>query len=85
MDKAYDVMILDDSQDLSQAANAIINPVTAVLQLDRAREYKATACVVNAASSQLGKQFLRLCQKEGIEVINIVRREEQVKQLKEDY
>jgi len=79
------LLFLDDSQDLAKAANAFINPLTAIAQLHYAKRHGSKACISLAASSQLCKQFLRLAQQEGIETINIVRKEEQVKQLKEEY
>eukprot|EP00347_Sterkiella_histriomuscorum_P016989 403351085 len=83
--KKDDLMVLDDSQDLSKAANAGINPVTAVGLLELAQERGAKAIIQTAASSQLGKQINKLFQKHGIQVINVVRREELVKQLKEEF
>lgn len=74
--KVGDLVILDDSQDLSKAANAMINPMTAVGLCDIAKGKKATAVIQTAASSSLSKQVNRYFQKEGIKVINIVRRDE---------
>eukprot|EP00347_Sterkiella_histriomuscorum_P012077 403369977 len=82
--KPEGLVILDDSQDLSKAANAIVNPLTVIGQLDIVKKQKSTSCIMMAASSQLAKQFLKLSQEEGIEVINIVRKDEQVKILKEE-
>jgi NADPH2:quinone reductase len=73
------LVFLDDSQDLSKAANACVNPLTACAQFDLTKKHGAKAAIITAASSQLAKQYLRLCQTEGIEVIAIVRRDEQVK------
>jgi NADPH:quinone reductase-like Zn-dependent oxidoreductase len=40
--------------------------------------------ILTAASSALGRQFIRLCAREGIETINLVRRDESIKSLKEE-
>ena len=40
--------------------------------------------IVNAAASALGRMFNRLLPPEGIEIINIVRREEQVEVLRKE-
>lgn len=52
--------------------------------MDIAKKKGAKAVVSMAAASQLSRQFYRICQQEGIEVINIVRREEQVKSLQDE-
>ncbi|CDW86811.1 zinc-binding dehydrogenase family protein [Stylonychia lemnae] len=78
------LIVLDDSQDLAKAANASGNPLTALGQLDLVKNHGAKAVVLTSATSQLGKQFLRLCLSEGIQVINIVRRQEAINQLKDE-
>ncbi|CDW85776.1 zinc-binding dehydrogenase family protein [Stylonychia lemnae] len=81
---AHSLIILDDNQDLTKAANACVNPLTALAQLHLAKKHGATAVIITAATSQLAKQFSRLSQQEGIEVINIVRRDDAVEQLKNE-
>eukprot|EP00347_Sterkiella_histriomuscorum_P002537 403367771 len=83
--KADEVIILDDSQDLAKAANAMVNPLSAVGILEIARQRNVKVLVQTAAASQLGKQVIALMKAEGIQTINIVRREEQFKQLKSLY
>ena len=78
------VVILHDSQDLKLAANAIVNPLTAVGQLEIVKNLKAKAVVNLAGASQLSKQLYKLFTADGIEVLNVVRREEQVKILREE-
>jgi NADPH:quinone reductase len=61
-----------------------VNPLTAIGMIRRARdEYKAAAIIQTAAASQLGRMVVRLCLEENIPLINIVRKEEQVKILKD--
>eukprot|EP00347_Sterkiella_histriomuscorum_P006742 403351607 len=64
-------LILYDNKDFDarNAANAYINPLTACAMLDFAKTHKATGVVILAASSQLAKQLIKLCQKEGIETV----------------
>ena len=78
------LVILHDSQDLKQAANAIVNPLTAVGQQEIVRNHKAKAVVNLAGASQLSKQLYKLLTADGVEVLNVVRREEQVKILREE-
>ncbi len=40
---------------------------------------------MTAASSSLAKQYLKYAESEGIETINIVRKDEQVKNLREEF
>jgi NADPH:quinone reductase-like Zn-dependent oxidoreductase len=79
------IFCLDDSQDLAKAASASVNPMTAIGQLDIVKKKGAKAVVVMTGASSLNKVFIKLCNKEGIEVINIVRKEEHIKMLKESY
>ena len=75
------VVYLDDDMDLTTCANTYVNPFTALAMLDFARKDGAPAVISLAASSALNKQFIRLCQQEGMEVINVVRGEDKVKDL----
>lgn len=60
-----------------------VNPLTALGLVAKAKEYKAQAIIQTAAASQLGRMIVRVCQDERIPLINVVRREEQVKILKD--
>jgi len=60
-----------------------VNPLTAIGMLDKAKQYKAQAVIQTAAASQLGRMVVRLAQEDNVPLINIVRREEQVKILKD--
>jgi NADPH:quinone reductase-like Zn-dependent oxidoreductase len=68
---------------LEQAAMLIVNPLTALAFLDMARRGGHRAIVNNAAASALGRMVDRLGRRHGIEVINIVRRPEQVHLLRQ--
>jgi len=67
-----------------QGSMALINPMTAWAMLDIASSSKAKAIVQNAAAGALGRMIHRLAKKRGMQVINIVRKPEQVEQLKAD-
>lgn len=70
------------SVSLEQGAMLFVNPLTAWAMMDRARNSGAGALIQTAAASALGKMVLRLGQKYGFPVLNIVRRKEQVAQLR---
>lgn len=60
----------------------LVNPMTAMAFILMARKEKHLALVNNAAASSLGKMLIRMCQLQNIPLINIVRRENQVEELK---
>ena len=74
-----------DDFDLKQGANTYVNPFTVTAMLDYAKKLNSKAVILMAASSALAKMFIRIARKEGIETINIVRKDENVKELKEDF
>jgi NADPH2:quinone reductase len=73
---------LHASVSLEQGAMSVVNPLTAMAFLDIAKGGKHRTIVQTAAASALGQMVNRLCQSEGIQVINIVRRATQVEVLK---
>lgn len=74
---------LPDHISHEQGSMMLVNPMTAMAFIQLAREGKHRAMVNNAAASSLGKMLIRLTKSQGIPLINIVRREEQVDALKE--
>lgn len=60
-----------------QAASSFVNPLTVLGQLSTARAGGHAAVVHTAAASQLGQMMLRACVKDGIPLVNVVRRAEQ--------
>ncbi|MDX1688728.1 MAG: zinc-binding dehydrogenase [Candidatus Promineifilaceae bacterium] len=73
---------LDESVSLEQGAMSVVNPLTAIALLDLAKARGHEAVVLTAAASTLGQMINRLGRSEGIQVINVVRRDEQVALLK---
>jgi NADPH:quinone reductase-like Zn-dependent oxidoreductase len=74
---------LHESVSLEQGAMSIINPLTASAFLEIAKKGGHKAIVLTAAASSLGQMVNRLARSEGVQVINIVRRDAQVDMLKE--
>jgi NADPH2:quinone reductase len=74
---------LDASVSLEQGAMSVVNPLTAMAFLTLAKEGRHKVIVQTAAASALGQMVNRLCRSEGIQIINIVRREAQIELLKE--
>jgi NADPH:quinone reductase-like Zn-dependent oxidoreductase len=71
--------------DLKIAANAYINPLTATAMLDYAQKHGAKSIVLMGASSALAKMVIRLAQPNGIETLNIVRKDDHIVDLKNNY
>ncbi len=67
---------------MEQGSMMLVNPMTAMAFILLAREGKHRAMVNNAAASSLGKMLIRMCQRSGIPLINIVRKEEHMDALK---
>jgi len=65
-----------------EGATAIVNPLTAHALVQLARKQGHEAIVQTAAASALGRMLVRLCKREGIPLVNLVRREEQAQALR---
>ena len=51
---------LPDDVSFEVGAMHMVNPLTAIGLLDRAKQYKAQACIQTAAASQLGRMLNKL-------------------------
>jgi len=76
------VFPLNKSVSLEQGAMSIINPLTASAFLEITKDGGHKAIVLTAAASALGQMVNRLGRSEGIQVINIVRRDSEGELLK---
>ena len=68
--------------DLDQGSMMLINPMTAMAFIELLKEGKHAAMVNNAAASSLGKMLIRLSADRSIPLINIVRKEQHISELK---
>ncbi len=62
----------------AQGASSFINPLTALGMLETLRREGHTALVHTAAASNLGQMLNRICHKDNIALVNIVRNDAQV-------
>lgn len=76
------VLPLNRSLSLAQGAMSIINPLTASAFIDISKKGGHKAIALTAAASSLGKMVNSLGRKEGIQIVNVVRRDAQVDLLK---
>jgi NADPH:quinone reductase-like Zn-dependent oxidoreductase len=74
---------LRESVSLEQGATSVINPLAASAFIEIAKKGGHEAIVLSAAASNLGRMVNRLASSEGIEVINVVRRDAQVELLRQ--
>ena len=82
---AHQCVVIDDDMTFSQAASYFINPLTALGLVEQVTNDKGQAVILTAAASQLAKMMINIFNDSNITVIAIVRRDEQVQELKEEY
>lgn len=76
---------LEASLSMELGSMSFVNPLTALGLYERTDELKARAFAQTGAASQCGRMLIKLAKSANKPLINIVRREEQVKLLKEEY
>mmetsp|Transcript_13069 Transcript_13069/g.28338 ORF Transcript_13069/g.28338 Transcript_13069/m.28338 type:complete len:349 (-) Transcript_13069:207-1253(-) len=74
---------MPDDMPIEDCASFFVNPYTALAILDTAKQQGSPAIVHTAAASQLGQMMVKVAPSEDVEVINVVRREEQAELLRE--
>lgn len=74
---ASSYIVVPEGVSASQSAGLYINPLTALGMVETMKSEGHHAIVHTAAASSLGQMLNRLCEKEGIPLVNIVRSEEQ--------
>jgi NADPH2:quinone reductase len=70
-------LLLPDDATAADGASAFVNPMTTLGMIDTMRREGHHALVHTAAASNVGQMLHRLCAAEGIELVNIVRADEQ--------
>jgi NADPH:quinone reductase-like Zn-dependent oxidoreductase len=75
--KAADCLLLLPGTTPAEAASCFVNPLTTLGMIGTMRAEGHTALVHTAAASNLGQMLVKLCAEEKIELVNIVRSEEQ--------
>jgi NADPH2:quinone reductase len=80
---ASQCLALPDGTPAAEGASSFINPLTALGMVETMRREGHKALIHTAAASNLGQMLNRICQKDGIELVNIVRQPAQVKILRD--
>ena len=74
--------MLPDGASAAEGAALLVNPLTALAMLETLRQEGHRALVHTAAASNLGQMLIKICQLDGIDLVNIVRSQVQVDMLK---
>jgi NADPH:quinone reductase-like Zn-dependent oxidoreductase len=80
--KAAEVLVLPGGTTATQAASCFVNPLTALSMVEVMRREGHKALVHTAAASNLGQMLNKICQRDGVSLVNIVRSAEQASILK---
>jgi len=77
--RAADVLPLPEGATSADGASCFVNPLTALSMVETMRMENHTALVHTAAASNLGQMLNRICLKDGVSLVNVVRSAEQAK------
>jgi NADPH:quinone reductase-like Zn-dependent oxidoreductase len=77
--KAADVLPLPPGASAADGASCFVNPLTALGMVETMRREGHTALIHTAAASNLGQMLQKICLKDGVALVNIVRSAEQAK------
>lgn len=81
--RSMECLVLPDGVPAAAGAAATINPMTALSMPEVMRREGHKALIHTAAASNLGQMLVKICKTDGVPLINIVRKAEQVALLKE--
>ena len=75
--KAKQCLVLPAGTSAAEGASCFVNPLTSLGMVETMRREGHKALVHTAAASNLGQMLNRICQKDGVALVNIVRKPEQ--------
>lgn len=75
-------LVLPEGATPADGASSFVNPLTALGMVETMRREGHSALVHTAAASNLGQMLNQICLKDGIKLVNIVRKQEQANLLK---
>jgi NADPH:quinone reductase len=81
--KAEQCLLLPPGTTAAEGASCFVNPLTALGMIETMKSEGHKALVHTAAASNLGQMLNRICLKDGIGLVNIVRKPEQAALLRE--
>ena len=80
--KAADCLVLPPGATAADGASCFVNPLTALGMVATMRAEGHTALIHTAAASNLGQMLNKICQKDGVALVNVVRSAEQAEILR---
>lgn len=80
--RAADVLPLPEGTTAAEGASCFVNPLTALAMVETMRMEGHKALVHTAAASNLGQMLNKICLKDGVDLVNIVRKPEQAELLR---
>lgn len=81
--KAASVLPLQADATAADGASCFVNPLTALAMVEVMRREGHKALAHTAAASNLGQMLVKICLKDGVDLVNVVRSPEQVSILKD--
>ncbi len=76
-------IVMNEGTTAQQAASCFVNPLTSLSMVETMRMEHHKALVHTAAASNLGQMLVRICQADGVPLVNIVRSDKQVSILRD--
>lgn len=80
--KAKQCLVMHDGVTPAESASCFVNPLTALGMVETMKMEGFEGLCHTAAASNLGQMLQKICLKDGIELVNVVRKQEQVDLLK---
>ena len=80
---AFMCLELEDGTTAAEGASCVVNPLTSLAMVETMRMEGHKAIVHTAAASNLGQMLNKICLADGVDLVNIVRKPEQVKILED--
>ena len=74
---AASCLVLPEGASAKDGASSFVNPMTALGMVETMRREGHSALVHTAAASNLGQMLVKLCAKDGVPLVNVVRKAEQ--------
>ena len=80
--KVSQCLPMNEGVTAKEGASCFVNPLTALGMVETMRQEGHTALVHTAAASNLGQMLVKICLKDNVPLVNIVRKDEHVELLK---
>ena len=81
--RAVDCLLLPADASAADGASCFVNPLTALAMVETMRNEGHTALVHTAAASNLGQMLVKICLKDNVQLVNVVRKPDQAALLRD--